>query len=243
MDFNILHKSSAQFDETRHKINVALFPIGACEIYGPHLPLGSDGLVAEYVAERVAEKSNGIVLPLIPVGCSKVLDDFPGTLSVSHTTLYNYAKDVIESIIKWDIKKIFIVQGHLTNVAVIDQLVFDLKEVYVDIKFAQIDVWRYIKNNSFDVSEDEMSSKMGHACEVGTSVLKYVRGDLVLNRIPETTGLKIQDKFPDINSYFKFKDVSDSGVLGSPEKASSEKGKILIDRIVNRITDYIDNWN
>lgn len=238
------HLSSKEFDDRRGDIDVAFFPIGACEIYGPHLPLGSDGIVAEHIGETMSERVNGITLPLIPVGCSRPLDDFPGTLSISSRTLYHFAKEVIEGTIKWGIKKIFIVQGHLINVPVIDELVFDLKEMYPDVKFAQIDIWRFLKNNSFDVVEDEFSSKFGHACEVGTSVLKYVNEDICLPAEDKENDFKVDVmKYHDINSYFKYVDMSDNGTLGNPGKASKEKGEILINKILDRITNYVNEWD
>lgn len=238
------HFSSKEFDDQRANIDVAFFPIGACEIYGPHLPLGSDGLVAEHVAERVAKRVDGITLPLIPVGCSKPLDDFPGTLSISSRTLYHFAKEVIEGTIKWGIKKIFIVQGHLINVPVLDELVYDLKETYPDVKFAQIDVWRYLKNNSFDVVEDEFSSKFGHACEVGTSVLMNVNEDVCLKAEDKDNNFEVDMmKYHDINSYYKYAEMSQDGTLGNPGKASKEKGEILINKLLDRITDYVNDWD
>jgi creatinine amidohydrolase len=42
---------------------IAFVPWGALEWHGPHLPLGSEGFIAEAVAERVAARNGGIVLP------------------------------------------------------------------------------------------------------------------------------------------------------------------------------------
>lgn len=238
--------TSKEFEERCKDIEVAFLPIGACEIYGPHLPLGSDGIVAEYVAEQVAKESSGIVLPLIPVGCSKPLDDFPGTISISSRTMYYFAKEIIEDIIKWGIKKVFIIQGHLINVPVIDELIYDIKDEYPKVKFAQIDIWRFLKNNSFDIVEDEFSSKFGHACEVGTSVLMYVNEDIcILDEIKDSDNDFEVDmlKYHDINSYYKYIELSKNGVLGNPSKASKKKGEVLINRLSKRIINYINDWN
>lgn len=43
-------------------------PVGALEQHGPHLPLGTDSLIAERLAERVAEELGGSVLPTLPYG-------------------------------------------------------------------------------------------------------------------------------------------------------------------------------
>lgn len=244
MEYAIRNMSYQEFDKRRKDSEVAFLPMGACEVYGEHLPLGSDGIVAQYVAEEMARRVNGVMLPLIPVGCSKPLYGFPGTLAVQNRTLYNYAKDLIEGAIHWGYKKIFVCQGHLTNVAVVDDLVFDLKEVYPDVQFAQIDLWRFFKNNSFDVSEDKYSSQVGHACEVGTSVLKYVADDLV-KPCADQPNLAVADmmSYGEINRYFGFDEVSANGTLGNPSKATAEKGKILMDRLLDRIEGFVKDWD
>lgn len=47
----------------RRKTPVAFLPWGALEWHGPHLPLGIDGTIAEAVAERVARRVGGVLLP------------------------------------------------------------------------------------------------------------------------------------------------------------------------------------
>jgi creatinine amidohydrolase len=42
---------------------VAYVPWGALEWHGPHLPFGLDGFTAEGVAERVAQRTGGVLLP------------------------------------------------------------------------------------------------------------------------------------------------------------------------------------
>jgi creatinine amidohydrolase len=42
---------------------LAIWPVGALEWHGPHLPLGLDGLVAEAFAERLQAEHGGVLLP------------------------------------------------------------------------------------------------------------------------------------------------------------------------------------
>jgi creatinine amidohydrolase len=65
------------FDALRAETDLALIPLGAVEVYGPHLPLGADGIATTALAARVAERVPAFVAPLIPVGYSAALDDFP----------------------------------------------------------------------------------------------------------------------------------------------------------------------
>jgi creatinine amidohydrolase len=56
-----LHPDTLESIRTRYP--VAYLPWGALEWHGPHLPLGLDGMTAEAVAERVARRTGGVVLP------------------------------------------------------------------------------------------------------------------------------------------------------------------------------------
>jgi creatinine amidohydrolase len=42
---------------------VAFLPWGALEWHGPHLPFGLDGITAETIAERVVQRTGGVLLP------------------------------------------------------------------------------------------------------------------------------------------------------------------------------------
>ncbi|MFE1629143.1 creatininase family protein [Brevibacillus reuszeri] len=70
------------FVERTKETDLVLLPTGACEVYGPHLPLGSDLLVATKIAEKVATRVNAIIGPALEVGDSSALDDFPGTITI-----------------------------------------------------------------------------------------------------------------------------------------------------------------
>ena len=70
------------------KTRAMLIPLGAFEVWGPHLPIGADSLVAEEIANRLSDKINWIVGPSVPVGYSESLY-FPkgGTIYVSPEAL------------------------------------------------------------------------------------------------------------------------------------------------------------
>ncbi len=233
----------SEFTKRKDDIEIAFLPIGAIEVHGPHDPMGADNIHGPYFANILAEKYNGIALPVIPYGMSRFLNGFPGTMYVSYNSLYNYTKDVIESIIRNGIKKIFILQGHLTNLYVLDEVIYTLKDIYPDVQFAQVDIWRFMKNNSFDVVEDEYSSKFGHDGEVCTSVMLALRGDLVLEREDRANPLiNIKSNNPDIKVYQEFNEISEFGAIGNPYKASKEKGEILIERFIKTVSEFIESW-
>jgi creatinine amidohydrolase/Fe(II)-dependent formamide hydrolase-like protein len=47
---------------------VLLLPVGALEQHGPHLPLGTDAILATEMARRAAERLDGVVAPTLTYG-------------------------------------------------------------------------------------------------------------------------------------------------------------------------------
>ena len=45
--------SSSEFAERKKTCDTVIIPVGATEVYGPHMPMGSDIIVAQDVAERL----------------------------------------------------------------------------------------------------------------------------------------------------------------------------------------------
>lgn len=63
-------------------------PLGATEQHGPHLPLGTDTLVAVELARRlVARRVDAVLAPAVPYGSSGEHEGFAGTLSVGQEAL------------------------------------------------------------------------------------------------------------------------------------------------------------
>src|SRR5690348_7478207 len=66
---------------------IAVLPLAATEQHGPHLPLGTDVMIAQAYLSRVVELLPATLpvtfLPVQPIGISTEHIDFPGTLTLS----------------------------------------------------------------------------------------------------------------------------------------------------------------
>ncbi|MEY8337634.1 creatininase family protein [Lachnospiraceae bacterium 62-35] len=58
MEYKLKNVSWTEFEERAKTSRTILVPTGACEVYGPHLPLGSDIIAAEKICELVAVYTN-----------------------------------------------------------------------------------------------------------------------------------------------------------------------------------------
>ncbi|MGG4494856.1 creatininase family protein [Brevibacillus reuszeri] len=230
------------FVERAKETDLVLLPTGACEVYGPHLPLGSDLLVATKIAEKVATRVNAIIGPALEVGDSSALDDFPGTITIRPESYKSYLQDVVNSLVKWGLKNFLFVNGHAGNVAMINHVAQSLRE-RPELRCAQIDCWRFIKSQDQGIVETGEVAH-GHAGEAGTSVMMYLYPELVdpskgIDEVP-----KQKDFFPEIIKYSRYSTKSESGVIGYPTAATSQKGEVLVHRSVDRIVQFLhEAWD
>ena len=97
---------------------VVLIPFGAVEDHGPHLPLGTDVVIAEAMARAAADllESRGrpaIVLPSLAYSPAPFAAGFAGTISLRPATLTALVLDIARSLGAHGIRALAIANAHL----------------------------------------------------------------------------------------------------------------------------------
>ena len=92
------------------KGSTLVWPFGACEQHGPHLPLITDTFFAENILIKTLEglpKNMPIwMMPSQSIGFSPEHQDFPGTLSLSANVLLSLVTDVGKQIASMGFKRL-----------------------------------------------------------------------------------------------------------------------------------------
>lgn len=233
----LLKMSWTEFDEARQKTDLAIVPVGSIEVFGPHLPLGSDTLIAERLAKRLAEMINAIVVPVVPVGYTRSLMEFPGSLTVTPDQLGQYLQGICDSLINWGFKKILFFNSHRHNVPIISNLCLEYLKPQ-DIKVAQVFWWQMVENNGKQLMTSP-DSTYGHAGEACTAVLMEVAPELVNMKVAVNTKAGKKSAYPEIFSYSSYRASTDSGVIGYPDRATPEKGKEVVRICLERIACFV----
>lgn len=97
---------------------VAVLPLGAIEAHGPHLPIGTDTVIARGMVERAAELLPRIgwrvlVLPPLAFTPAGFAAGFPGTLGVRPETLEALLVDVADALTRQGFRALAIANAHL----------------------------------------------------------------------------------------------------------------------------------
>jgi len=113
--------SETNYEYTKeHRFEVAVLPLGATEPHNLHLPYGTDTMEGTIVGEKLCEAAHQrgakiVLLPTIPYGTETNLREFPLAINVDPTTLFQFVRDIIESIARSGILKIVLLNSHGGN--------------------------------------------------------------------------------------------------------------------------------
>ncbi len=217
---------------------VIILPIGSTEQHSLHLPLGMDSYSVEFLAEDLAKSMDNVyILPPIYYGASEHHMDFDGTITLSHETLINLIKDIVNSLNKHGFKKIIILNGHGGNRDPINIALRELREE-TEIKIILINPWELIQ----ETIEETLETKVwGHACEFETSealwiIPEKVRSDRIKDPNLDTD---LYESVKKIVIPWHTKDLTDTGSIGFPTKATKEKGEKLYKGMLSKTMEAI----
>ncbi|ATW27874.1 creatininase family protein [Candidatus Formimonas warabiya] len=233
----LLKMSWMEFEEARHRTDLVIVPVGSIEVFGPHLPLGSDTLIAGRLAIRLSEMIKALVAPVVPVGYTRPLMEFPGSLTVTPDQLGQYLQGICTSLIGWGFKKILFFNTHRRNVPIIDHLCLEYLKPQ-NIKAAQIFWWQMVENNGRQLMTSP-DSPYGHAGEACTAVLMEVAPELVNMNAAVQGKVKKKSRYGEIFSYSSYRENADSGVIGYPDQATPEKGREVVKICLERIAGFV----
>ncbi|MEU8052278.1 creatininase family protein [Micromonospora haikouensis] len=120
----------------------AVLPVGAVEWHGPHLPLGTDLILADGFAAESAQASadgaassgggtpdeaappaagpRGVLFPAVAyAACPGQTRPWPGTVAIRPEIAVGYLADVIEGIVAAGFPRLLIVNGHDANMSTV----------------------------------------------------------------------------------------------------------------------------
>jgi creatinine amidohydrolase len=218
---------------------IAVLPLAATEQHGPHLPLGTDVMIAEAYLARVREllpdTAPVTFLPLQPVGISTEHIDYPGTLTLATETALQNWMALGESVVRAGLKKLVMVTSHGGNSAAMGLVAQDLRAKHGILVVAT--GWPRFGAPDGLFSEQELRHGIhGGAVETSIMLARYpqaVRKDKIADFHPSSVAMERDYRRLSAHRPAPFawqaQDLHPSGAVGDATQASAEKGQRLLD--------------
>ena len=231
---------------------VVFVPIGSIEQNGPQCPLGTDLFLAEYFAKQVAERTGGCVAPAISFGYSQAFQHFAGTITLKPHTLYSIVSDVCESLVGHGFDHIIIVNNHGPNEPPVEHAIREI-QIRHKLCVAAVRPSQLVHQMAAGLY-DNFNQVKGHGGEPITSILLAlspddVRMDLARKDRPaDFQGCTVENsnnsryKAMPVKLYLDMNQVSGTGTTGDPTNASAERGKILLERLIDWGIDFVRHF-
>jgi len=236
--------------KTEESRGTIILPIGSTEQHGYHLPVGTDTMVANSIAEAAAVKAKVLVAPPLWFGWSPHHLVLPGTITIRAEVLIEVAYDIIKSLHHHKFDKFILLNGHrIVNVTWL-QIVAERAKRKLGVKIVIFDPAYMSKEFKSDLGWGEV----GHAEEIEGSHMWYCYPDLVKmerakdNPHNHNTIYHVDPKYkgdtlcyvPSSPEEMKELAKKSGGTSGEPSKASREGGKKYHEHLVKKMIEVIE---
>ncbi|MGQ9530810.1 MAG: creatininase family protein [Candidatus Bathycorpusculaceae bacterium] len=226
--------------------DVVVVPVGSCEQHGPHLPIDTDAYDAFWLSMKAAEKAQcALVAPPIYYGVSLHHMDFPGTVTLTPHTLEQLAYEVAHSLVKHGFRKILFENGHGGNTSALEAAAQRIKAdtnafVAIDTVSLIPDFIEKQIETSYDAHAGEFETSTTLANREKSVVKERIKKPKITLPKSKYTKIGLKEAGPKVTWSFRTKEISDTGVIGDPTKATKEKGETAWKLAIERLADLLD---
>ena len=227
------------------KGSTLVWPFGACEQHGPHLPLITDTFFSENILiktlERLPEKMPIWMMPSQSIGFSPEHQAFPGTLSLSAHVLLSLVTDVGKQIASMGFKRLIFFNAHGGQIGLLQAVSRQLRIQCPSLAVLPCFLWSGVPGLDDLLPEKEVEEGL-HAALAETSLMLHMAGDLVRNNsylekksldeeiVSTPKGWSLEGASP---CAWLTEDLSSSGVIGDASSSNTELGKALEKSLIN----------
>jgi creatinine amidohydrolase len=220
----------------RRPTEVGLLPVGATEQHGPHLPTGTDTILALAIADEVSARTGAPVLPPIAVACSYGHGtELPGTFSLSPELLVDTVRQVVSWAAHSGLRRIIIVNAHFGNQAALAVAADHVRFERPDLRLGTASWWDATPEIGAEIRADGDDV---HANRAETSMMLAVAPALV--RMDLAAAADDPDRTQDLVFRYTAPVLSTNGVTGRPSEARLDLGQRLFDMTVSAIVDMVE---
>ncbi len=226
------------------KGSTLVWPFGACEQHGPHLPLATDALFAEKILSEVLnvlpEEFPIWMLHTQNIGFSPEHKSFPGTLSLRGELLFQVVLDIGEQLSELGFSRLVFFNAHGGQIGLLQAVARQLRVNCPSMAVLPCFLWSGVKALDQLIPSPEKEEGL-HAGLAETSLMLCLDKNLVgserpiggrqsfADLPPPPDGWSLEGSAP---SAWLTQDLSENGTIGDSTEASAALGRDLKDALV-----------
>lgn len=199
-----------------------IVPVGTCEQHGPHMPLGSDTIIVERLADDLSAEFAVLRAPTVEYGVNVVTErEYAGNGSVSRKTLHRMLNDLVATWEASGVREFILLTAHEhdPHLEALSTLVTSVARVRV------VDIFGIDFRDLLEGQGEPM-----HGDEVDTSLILFIAPHLVAQELAQDYMMSREELRRYRRGWLKVPKGS-PGSIGRPSLASVAKGAAIYKRI------------
>jgi creatinine amidohydrolase len=215
---------------------VIVLPIGAAaQEHGPHLKLGNDLKLTDYLVRRLVDGSDVVVAPTLPYHHYPAFLEYPGSVSLSLNTARELTADVARSLTRYGPRRFYVLNPGMATTQALGESAKVLAAEGVLLRYTDI-------RARLDAAVRKLQLQIvgNHADEIETAMMLYIDPSAVdMSQAARdygspSTPFRLTRREGGPGTY------SPSGVWGDATLATREKGREIVDTLVSTLRSEIE---
>lgn len=227
-------------DIQSRNVELVILPWGATEAHNYHLPYATDNFQVDEIAAESGKKAwqrdaKLLVLPTIPFGVNSGQTDILLDINMHPSTQAAVLHDIIEVLNRQGIHKLLVLNGHGGNE--FKTMLRELGVKFPDMLLSSCNWFQALDK------KDYFENMGDHADELETSLMMYLKGDLVRPLSEAGSGVERRPRVSAFREPWawaerRWSQVTEDTGVGDPSASTREKGERYFRDVSDKLAKF-----